>query len=213
MKIAVCITSRGLIFSKTIESILSNLKDYNYKFFISNDKSIPDAPNYVVSEALKDKDITHIFMVEEDVVVPENALENMIIEDKPIVFIDYPVGEGWSTVCKKANKILWSGLGCILIKREVFEKIEYPWFETDKSLKIKNIDTMDYVIENVTNKYGGHDIIFGIKANENGFNIYCMPNIECDHLRLQELGRPQVNNGCHIITIKDKIKNYQDYNE
>jgi len=60
------------------------------------------------------------------------------------------------------------GTGAIFIRREVFEKVPFPWFE--------------YVV----NEYGGfdgsEDISFCTKAREHGIKIYGNPAIQVGHL-------------------------------
>ena len=49
--IAVILPSRGLIFSRTADEILQNLKDIPHKIYFSHRKPIPDCFNEPVEEA------------------------------------------------------------------------------------------------------------------------------------------------------------------
>lgn len=206
--IGVCIPSRGLVHSRTVESILRNVQSFiksavygvNWFIVFSHDKPIPDSHNYVVQEALS-QHAAYIWMVEEDNVIPDGYLGRMVEEmDKgvyEVIAVDYPVGEKrYSTIKKENGKILWCGFGCTLIKRAVFERLSYPWFETGRSLRIYPDGKRELV--NVSNKYGGHDILFGLKLQEIGGTIGQLEG-QVDHLRLVEEGRKGYNDGFHHI--------------
>jgi len=55
--------------------------------------------------------------------------------------------------------------------------------------------------------YGGQDIYFCIKAREAGFKIKQVDG-ECKHLKVEELGRPEINKGLHTIIQKETIKKH-----
>lgn len=69
MKIGVILPSRGLIFSRTAEEILNNLKKVPHKIYFAHKRPIPECFNEPLEEALADKDITHIWFVEDDMVL------------------------------------------------------------------------------------------------------------------------------------------------
>ncbi|GAI93114.1 unnamed protein product, partial [marine sediment metagenome] len=62
------------------------------------------------------------------------------------------------------------GAGFLLVKREVFEKLPYPWFSFEK---------------------GGEDLYFCDKARENGFEIWADMSVLLGHLRLEPVGASQ----------------------
>lgn len=214
MKIAVCIASRGIVHSRTIESVLKNLDQVQHcewKLFFTHDLPIPDAQNALIRMAREWKPERY-WMVEEDVLVPEGALIKMI-RSGDIVAVDYPVGDSQcSCVCRKAGEILWCGLGCTLINATVIEALSDPWFRTDRTVRITNLEKMEFVIdENVPYKYGGHDILFGIAAREKGFKITQLVDMTAGHMRVVKEGRLGANQGTHQIEIVDKIRNFQIY--
>lgn len=61
------------------------------------------------------------------------------------------------------------GLGCALIKREVFEGIERPWFQVKNATK-----------EELTGY--GSDMYFFTKVKEAGFEVWCDPTILCGQI-------------------------------
>lgn len=210
MKIAVCIASRGLVHSRTIESVLKNVQD-NWKLFFTHDQPIPDAQNSLVKKALE-WGADYLWFVEEDMLTPERTLKEMLKEDKEVIALDYPVGEKrYSCIARKNGEILWCGLGCTLIKREVFEKIGEPYFEADKTVRITSHDPFEYEIdENTPYKYGGHDILFGIKIREKGVEISQLEGT-AGHIKPVTEGTQGSNTGTHEFEVWNEIKNYQTY--
>lgn len=201
--ISILIPSRNLIFSKVIESVAELMRDFgNTRLHVSYDLPIPDSHNYLVEQGLKDNP-SHLLFVEEDTIPPKGVLGKMLELNKDIVFADYGVN-GYSCSAKtKSGEILWAGLGCACIKREVFDKLEKPWFRTDKTLRLNDWKWLDKPM-----KYGGHDIWFYTQAKKAGFTIGQIEE-ECEHLQLDALGVKEYNNGFHTISEKPKIKNYQ----
>ena len=217
IKICTLIASRGLIHSRTIECVLENYKDiesFNNKpeILFTHNMPIPDAQNYLVNEALF-TDCTHFWFVEEDNTFPINTLFRLVAERMPVVAVDYPVGEkAYSTLMEKDNEIWWCGLGCTLISREVFEELPEPWFSIDKTWRITNAEKMEMVEEDVPNKYGGHDIYFGMQLRKYGIPITTLKGLTGGHLRLNDdPTRRGTNTGAYDVIEHTEIKNYQRY--
>ena len=208
MKIAIVLPSRGLIFTEVEDAIESQRKQFDIDVYRSWDLPIPDSFNILVERALQDEKVEYIFFVEEDVVIPGDALKRLLAAVKKyhadIYCIDYAVG-GWSCVAreKSLNEILWCGLGCTLVKRVVFECLSRPWFRTDKSLRLNDWQWTDNPA-----KYGGQDIWFSRQAIDKGFTI-CQVDGECRHLKLDELGKPEINKGLHTISEKPVLTKNQ----
>jgi hypothetical protein len=199
-----------------MECVLKNYQDLelfpnNHMTFFSHDKPIPDAQNYLVEKAL-DTDCTHFWFVEEDNTFPIGILFKMLAKDAPVVALDYPVGEKkYSTIMKKDGEIWWTGLGCTLFKREVFETLDAPWFTTDTTWRITNAETMELVKENIPNKYGGHDINLGMRLREEGIPIVSIEGITGGHLEIVDERTDGSNSGGYTIREHNDIYNYQVY--
>lgn len=206
----VIIPTRGLIYSRTLTSLIKSNINLNKDLIIVEGLPIPDSHNKGVEIALQDYD-PYILFIEEDMVLPEGALDKMIKMDKPVVCIDYPVGNGYSTIAKKNGEILWCGLGCTLIRRNIFDAIEKPWFDISYSWRI--VSDNPFKIEKVENlnKYGGHDINFFIKVRKAGYKIYQLPGFEAEHLECLALKKGDYNQGVFEIKAKDKISKLQNY--
>ncbi len=208
MKIGIVLPTRGLVFTQVEEVIESWRDDYNIKVYRSHDLPIPEGHNKLTQKALEDGS-DYILFVEEDTVAPARALDNLVQANKSIACVDYGVS-GWSCITRDTNgKILWCGLGCTLVKREVFEQMDVPYFRIDQVLDLVNWKWRTLPEEYLKNKgYGGQDIWFFCKAREKGFEITQVEG-ECDHLKLGELGRNEFNKGLHTIVLKPRIEKNQ----
>jgi hypothetical protein len=202
MKIAVVLPTRGIVFAEVEQQIEKMRLAHDIFVFRSWDKGIPDAQNYLVAQALA-IDPDYVLFIEEDTIPTDTALSDMLSEDADIAFVDYGVN-GWSCSAKLIDStLLWCGFGCTLVKRHVFDKLEEPYFRTDKSLRLNDWQWIDNKM-----KYGGQDIWFCMQAREKGLTLRQAKG-ECRHMRLTELGSPETNNGAHRIEQKPVIAKWQ----
>ena len=67
---------------------------------------------------------------------------------------------------EKLLEVVIPSAGCMLIKRNVFEKIKYGLIDT----------------QNMNNIKTGDDIGFILNARKEGFKVYCYTKIKCEHL-------------------------------
>lgn len=206
-RIAVVLPTRGLVFTEVEEAIEAARLRHEIIVFRSKDLPIPDSHNQLTEEALSNN-FDYIWFIEEDTVPPKFALDHLLNADADIAFIDYAIN-GWACAPKGANgEILWCGLGCTLVKAEVFKKLQKPYFRTDKSLSL-NDDTY-FQWRDIPNKYGGQDIWFFSQARQAGYKLVQVPG-ECKHLKVDAYATPQVNDGRHVISQKPTITNMQTY--
>jgi GT2 family glycosyltransferase len=66
-------------------------------------------------------------------------------------------------------EVAYTGMGFMLIKRGVFERLEYPWF---RPLEKKIGDMVDFTME---------DVAFCLRAREAGFKILVDPAVRVGH--------------------------------
>ncbi len=154
------------------------------------------ARNYCV-QAFLQTDFTHLFFLDSDVIPPLEALNALLDADKDIIAGLYPAMKfrenrqikemcvynriGYAQTDGSSEyrleeahgsgvqEIDCAGTGCLLIKREVFEKLAPPHFQflyTEKGLSAV-----------------GEDINFCRKATEAGFKIYAHFGIICQHAK------------------------------
>lgn len=207
MRIAIILPSRGLLFSRTADELLQNLDGYDYDIFFAHGLSIPECFTVPLNRALKG-DFTHIFFVEDDQILPEETLSAMLLMDSPVVTMDYPVsktGQG-AVFSDKAGRVIFTGTGCLLVKREVFDKLKTPYFRTDIKWNVQNYgDFVRMTAQEMPNVagYGLHDVTFGLKLWKAGIPISVAGTI--GQRKLKALGKPGTNEGAHDIEEWTKV--------
>ncbi len=209
-KVAVILPSRGLIFSETAEEILLNLRGVPHKFFFSHKKPIPTCFEVPTEAALRDKSITHLWFVEDDMILPPDILKKMLDKDLAVVTADYPInknGRG-SVFSDKGGKVLITGTGCLLVKREVLDAMKPPYFRTDIRWNIKNMGDFIKLTGAKTGQidgYGLHDVNFSMNLHRLEIPIHKM-NIVLGQRKLIALGKAGTNDGAHNIEEWIKVK-------
>jgi hypothetical protein len=215
-KVAVILPSRGLIFSQTADEILQNVKEIPHRFYFSHRKPIPQCFEEPTNRALLDDDITHLWFVEDDMILPPDTLKKLLKKDLAVVTCDYPVNkDGRGSVFKVGREVIFCGTGCMLVKREVFDVMKKPYFRTDMRWNIKNygsyVKMTRTMHDNITG-YGLHDINFCMALNKLNIPIH-MITLKLGQRKLVELGKAGTNNGAHNIETwtkieKDQLLNY-----
>ena len=132
---------------------------------------------------------SHILFLDCDILPRKATIDRLLKMDKDIVMGVYPMSQDgkikWSVstsdvyegivldkLPRNPFKIKSGGFGVCLIKYEVFEHLEWPYW--------KNI----YVPGGVKM---GEDIYFCKKAREAGYDIWCDPLVKCGHIRITNL--------------------------
>lgn len=219
-RVAVCTPSRGLIHSRTVQSVLAALSVATESgvtcagWFITHDLPIPDAHESLAEHAVY-IGADALWFVEEDVVVPPYALTALIERQQAtgagVVFVDYPVGEHptrstLSYAPDGTNTILYGGLGCTLITRDALTRIPRPWFDTSRLWVYRQgaltaVDGMPY-------RYGGQDVSFCVKAAAHGVTLAAVTDggATAGHARLRQMGAAGSNHGTHTIDVLDTIQ-------
>lgn len=215
VNVAVILPSRGLIFSQTADEILQNLRGIPHKIYFSHRKPIPDCFELPTQEALKDKSVTHLWFVEDDMVLSPDTLQKMLDMDVAVVTADYPVNDkGRGAVFKdKAGKVLICGTGCLLVKRAVFDELSKPYFRTDVRWNIKNMGDHIKLTGSKTGQidgYGLHDVNFCMSLHRLPIPIPInVIRSKLSQRKLKSLGKPGTNDGAHNIEVWRKVNKDQ----
>lgn len=144
--------------------------------------------NVVRNEFLKNPAYMHLFFLDTDVMIPPETLVTLLAHQKPLVAGVYlshqelpngksgifPVGclphekEGWVRQLKiddvwepRLLELAITGLGCVLVRRDVIEKVSF-----------RNAG------DSTT---GGEDSAFFMDARTAGFPLFMDTSIRCDH--------------------------------
>lgn len=207
MRIAVIFPSRGLAFSRTCEELLDNLEGYDYDIFFAHGLPIPLCFERPLSRALRGS-YTHIWMVEDDMILSDGTLDSLLLMDAPVATMDYPVSkDGQGSVFQVDGKVIFCGTGCLLIKREVFDVLQPLYFRTDiRWNPINHGKFIRFTAQENTRDdvYGLHDVTFGIKLYKAGIPISVAGII--GQRKLLALGKAGSNEGAHQIEEWTNIK-------
>lgn len=169
-----------------------NVKNSAVKWVWSPTPAPEMGRNSIIEGQLKDKDwdFSHIFFLDNDVVPPINAIWQLHSHDVPIAAGIYPMqlddaeqiktwsfkhkGSWWQREVPLPQKLVTAeavGGGCLLIKREVLESMDWPWFK----MIFKPMDGRGMTMKT------GEDVFFCEKARTVGYKITVDPTVVCDH--------------------------------
>jgi len=148
----------------------------------------------LVDQAIE-KGVDYIFFIDSDIIFetprdPNEALRQLMMYDQPIMsgiyrakksgpnynpwamwtFLGKDQGfkdiETWNKKLVEPDAI---GLGCCLIKTEVFKNIEKPWFIWEKE------------------RTPSEDFFFCLKAKANGYRVIVDTTVRCSHMALMKI--------------------------
>jgi hypothetical protein len=148
-------------------------------------KRIVDSRN-ILRQKVLDEGYDYLFSLEQDVIPPEDVIQKLIRHDKKIVsgvYFSYQTNNGvtllvpllWKRVGKNEVRYMLEkevmeprlievgacGVGCILIHRDVLEKVKFRFDEKDK---------------------GFDDVWFCHDSFDAGFKIFADTSVKCRHL-------------------------------
>lgn len=133
-----------------------------------------------------------LFWLDADVVPPTDALDRLLAAEKSIVagcyklFIDghemwsFKESDEW---CHEPDPqgprrpITQTGAGCLLVHREVFERLPWPWFK----FVHQPMDDTGAILKT------GEDCYFCDQARAAGYELYVDPVVRCRHFNRREL--------------------------
>jgi FkbM family methyltransferase len=187
-RILVAIPVQEYIEVQTFKSLwdLAVPEGYELDLRIEKSDSISQIRNLSAEWA---KRYDYMLSVDSDIVLPKDALVKMLAADKDIisglyiqripgtqtveVYMNTPNG-GCTNIPysllenRGVVEIAACGMGCALIKGDIFRKMEYPHFFYKEALDHRNTVS--------------EDVYFCTKARNNGFKVWADTSIKCDHL-------------------------------
>lgn len=152
---------------------------------------VSQARNLIVKDFLDEPKYTHLFFLDADTVPPIDVVAKLLEDNKDVVAGVTPMHFGgqklWSVGMGINDVYQWIPYHClpdrlfqcygfggttVLIRREVLEKLEWPYFHTECSPDGRRL---------------GEDIYFTNKIRKAGFELWCDPSIKCEHYQTRNL--------------------------
>jgi hypothetical protein len=207
MKLGIVMASRGTMFSKTMESVFNNIKNFpeelDYNLYMAHGRPIPDCFNEPLDKALSEG-CDYIWFVEEDMLLPPDTLHRLWATTESVVTVDYADRRtGIPLILRDVtNRVVFSGMGCMLVKREVFEKMSPPYLKCMEVWKITedNGDVRWEPQPNIKSSgYGKQDIYFCWAVRNVGYEIAELKDANIGHMSLMSKAEDIQNNGGDTI--------------
>lgn len=219
-RILVAIPTAKYIESDTFKSIfdLDVPEGYKLDFQYFYGYQIDQIRNLIAEWA---KHYDYLFSVDSDIVLPNNALRKMLQADKDIISGMYiqrktkvQTLEVYMRTDRGVVNIPYSllenlelaeieacGMGCALIKSDVFRKMEYPHYYYKSA-----IDHSKTISE---------DVYFCLKAKSLGFSVWVDATIKCDHIGITKFSlETEAEKNIESVFLKDLLpKDHVSYIE
>lgn len=162
----------------------------------------------------------YVFNVDSDIILPHDSLVKMIRADKDVISGLYiqripdqhilevyqDNGRGgvenipyWAIEGRGVIPIASCGFGCVLVKGDVYRKMEYPHFLYQSAIDHKNTVS--------------EDVYFCLKARRLGFMIWTDTSIRCQHVGSTKfVVKSSIEENLRDLSEKELIpENHQDY--
>lgn len=190
MKIAIATLSNRGFSPKVVKSFMELECPHEKMFIMAGDGyTISENRNYIAIQAIKNN-CDYVLSIDDDQIFPPDTLTRLLKHDVDIVACKinakvFPIQHhvqlldeshltlqdrmmGKIETPEELFECKAIGTGVILIKTEVFKKIELPWFSTETH-------------ENGMTKMG-EDYWFCRQARNAGYKIYCDPTLQIGHI-------------------------------
>lgn len=177
------------IYWRTVAAVLEMEKPAESDLMVFQGALVDRARNRLIEQMLKHPiEPTHLFFLDADIVPPADTLTRLLATGKPIVSGLYrkrlPPYEPMAFLKNKPIPIKGPrlrkadvvGAGCLLIRREVFERIESPWF------------TSEWSASGGEKGHLAEDFSFCKKARGTGFEIFVDTSVRPLHLEPMGIG-------------------------
>jgi len=211
---AVATPSRGLIHSRTVEAVARESADTPgfTGWAITHDLPIPLAHEQAVASAIGRWLPEAVIMVEEDVIPPEGSFGALLLAleaGADVAGVDYPVGEDWGCAVRdEAGAVLWVGTGLAALSVPALERLERPWFRTDRRwLRGPDGGWHDVpAAPDERDRFGQQDIELCRRVREAGGRVSVVPGMTAAHAQVRGMGRQGSNVGWHDVRLRTEIR-------
>jgi hypothetical protein len=190
MQLGICIPAHDTLhttFAIALANLTSKLARDNidYQLHVVCGSVVAESRTRLANEALE-HGATHLLWLDSDIHFPANVVNKFLQHNRDIIaanystryhpyrsvaFVDPDNTEQRLETRFGLHKIWAVGMGCMMVKRQVFEELPKPWFSHAYN---KDLDT-----------FSGEDIYFCNQANEHGFDIWVDAEIQLAHLGIK----------------------------
>jgi len=183
--IAICVPTTGLLHWRFAADFMALQLPFSTRVIWQVRTMIDTARNLLVKKALEDVTVSYIVMIDDDMTFKQDFLMRLIAHDVDVVGglafkrtpdyhpCVYKKKEGtddhFPILPQVFQEVDAIGTGGIMIKREVFEKLKYPFFET-------------WYDESNPDKHFSVDFDFCMKAKSAGIKLFVDPDAEMGHI-------------------------------
>lgn len=145
-------------------NVLAKKAKGDYVFFLDDDVLVPQDTLMKLMSHNVDI-VSGLYFSRQEPYFPQIYYKNKKNKDRYDAVFDIPEGLIQIDAC---------GGGCLLIKKEVFEKLKKPYFQ--------------YIPKGEDTLRKGEDLYFCEKAKKAGFKIYCDTSVKCGHIGTKVVG-------------------------
>lgn len=187
MQLGICVPARDQVhtnFAIALANLTSKLTrdSIDYQLHVVCGSVIAESRTRLANEAL-DYGATHLLWLDSDIHFPANVVNKFLEHDRDIVAANYstryapyrsvafinPQDTEQRLETRFGLHKIWSvGMGCMMVKRQVFEELPKPWFS--------------HAYDKDTDTYSGEDIYFCNQAGHHGFEVWLDAEIQLAHL-------------------------------
>lgn len=183
-KVLMAIPTDGGI-HENVAVVAAHLAKYkDIVFMAARGRPVDYVRNSIIQQFLRLADYTHLFFLDSDTEPPVDCVEKLLSLNTKIASGCYPVvmqsGLRWALankhkdghyrllerIDKEPFEVDAGGAGCLLIRRDVFDAVSWPWFKW---------------INNEDGSQESEDMHFFRKCNQAGIRIKVHPDVICNH--------------------------------
>jgi len=209
-KLLTVMPTRGILFTKAVEAWEREIADNGLTASVlrTDGVPLPDSRNLLVEAALELPDWRFLLFLDDDVVLPEGAVKAMTDtltkgEGIDVAVIDYPhhstpfsgerlgvaTYEDWKPGDPvEGKRLAWAGLGCVMVKRRIFDRLEKPWFVNTAHRYARGTDgrlMMDGASRQAFGASSGEDVHFFFQCRKHGIKAAVIPGMVAGHCRIE----------------------------
>lgn len=176
MKVIISVPTRGSVYYR-VASRLGQLESKGHKVVYSQSSYSVEAARRKLCKYFLDSDATHMLFVDDDVIVPSNIIDLLMLHDKDIVSASYNIQKDGDIEDSSGEfgvgltAVERCGLGACLIKRSVISSCI-------------NLDCFAMKFDTDGDCVEGEDTKFCEIAKHAGFEVYVDFDVVCDHMKV-----------------------------